>query len=429
MIKDDATKDKRDILQTLLHCTLKNNHPYTAVIDVKGGTLFISLSDDKKAFANYYLLLVDKENNSNRKIIRGRLEKGKAAFDLKTDELLNSRETDWLGYIGFEGADGCFAERIKRRVLKEKGVKQQSQKNILTKLFKTNHKTDAEKGASVLWKAKDVYTDTKIQKEIEGVCFSLLLRYTAKGQRLSLRWVSAEEAETIFDGRLLYMRRPDEENRYAFDFSVVMAVYNVEDYLAEAIDSIIEQDIGFSDHIQLILVDDGSADGSSLICDEYAARFPENILVIHKENGGVASARNAGIEAARGRYINFMDSDDKMSPNTFSAVRSFFEKRHHLTDVVTIPIYFFEAASGEHWQNYKFRKGSRVINLWDEPTASDMSTSASFFKNESIKHRRFDGSLPTGEDLFFLAELLMEKMQLGVVAECTYWYRRISRRP
>ena len=78
---------------------------------------------------------------------------------------------------------------------------------------------------------------------------------------------------------------------YKYKFSIVTAVYNVEDYVAETIESIIKQDIGF-ENIQLILVDDGSPDGSGAICDEYAKKYPDNITVVHKENGGVSSARN-----------------------------------------------------------------------------------------------------------------------------------------
>ena len=79
---------------------------------------------------------------------------------------------------------------------------------------------------------------------------------------------------------------------YRFKFSVVTAVYNVEPYLAEAIESILTQDIGFEESVEIILVDDGSTDRSGAICDEYQQKFPANIKVIHKENGGASSARN-----------------------------------------------------------------------------------------------------------------------------------------
>ena len=82
---------------------------------------------------------------------------------------------------------------------------------------------------------------------------------------------------------------------YPFEFSVVMAVYNVEPFLRETVNSLISQNFGF-EKIQLIMVDDGSSDGSGTICDEYAELYPQNVVVIHKENGGVSSARNEGLK-------------------------------------------------------------------------------------------------------------------------------------
>ena len=99
---------------------------------------------------------------------------------------------------------------------------------------------------------------------------------------------------------------------YSFKFSVITAVYNVASYLSEAIESILCQDIGFKDSVELILVDDGSTDSSGKICDHYQALYPDNIKVLHKPNGGAASARNAGIALASGRYLNFLDGDDKL---------------------------------------------------------------------------------------------------------------------
>ena len=112
---------------------------------------------------------------------------------------------------------------------------------------------------------------------------------------------------------------------YPFVFSVIMAVYNAERYLDKAIESLIKQNFGF-ERIQLILVDDGSSDNSGAICDTYHEKYPDNIIVLHKENGGVASARNAGLEYATGRFLNFMDSDDAMGDNVFSLVYRFFTK-------------------------------------------------------------------------------------------------------
>ncbi len=87
-------------------------------------------------------------------------------------------------------------------------------------------------------------------------------------------------------------------------FSVIVPVYNVAPYVEKCIDTLLEEE--FEDY-EIIIVDDGSTDGSSLICDRYAQ---DNIKVIHKENGGLASARNAGLDIADGKYILWIDSDD-----------------------------------------------------------------------------------------------------------------------
>ena len=89
-------------------------------------------------------------------------------------------------------------------------------------------------------------------------------------------------------------------------FSVVVPIYNVEKYLRECIDSILAQTV--KDY-EIILVDDGSLDGSPDICDEYAAKY-DNVKVIHKPNGGLSDARNAGTDIAVGDYIIYIDSDD-----------------------------------------------------------------------------------------------------------------------
>ena len=88
--------------------------------------------------------------------------------------------------------------------------------------------------------------------------------------------------------------------------SVIIPVYNVEKYLRKCVDSVISQN---HRNLQIILIDDGSTDGSSAICDYYAKQ-DNRIQVIHKENGGLSSARNAGLDISNGDYILFVDSDD-----------------------------------------------------------------------------------------------------------------------
>jgi len=88
--------------------------------------------------------------------------------------------------------------------------------------------------------------------------------------------------------------------------SVIVPVYKVEKYIHRCVNSLLNQTYP---HLEIILVDDGSPDNCPQICDEYSANY-KNIRVIHKENGGLSSARNAGIKACKGMYISFVDSDD-----------------------------------------------------------------------------------------------------------------------
>ena len=93
--------------------------------------------------------------------------------------------------------------------------------------------------------------------------------------------------------------------------SVVVPIYNTKPYLVECIESILDQKINVP--IEVLLIDDGSTDGCGEICDKYAAR-DTRVRVIHQENQGLSVARNAGINAARGRYYAFIDSDDVVLP-------------------------------------------------------------------------------------------------------------------
>lgn len=95
--------------------------------------------------------------------------------------------------------------------------------------------------------------------------------------------------------------------------SVIVPVYKVEAYIRESVDSILGQSYR---NLEIILVDDGSPDGCPMICDAYAA-FDPRVRVIHKENGGLSDARNAGLDAARGGLIGFVDPDDKVDPAMF----------------------------------------------------------------------------------------------------------------
>ena len=92
--------------------------------------------------------------------------------------------------------------------------------------------------------------------------------------------------------------------------SIIVPVYNAERHLGACVDSILAQEHG---DIQVILVDDGSTDASGAICDRYAEQ-DDRVVVVHRENGGIAAAQNSGLDVADGEFLTFCDNDDLMSP-------------------------------------------------------------------------------------------------------------------
>ena len=104
--------------------------------------------------------------------------------------------------------------------------------------------------------------------------------------------------------------------------SVIVPVYKVAAYLPRCVDSILAQTWR---NLEIILVDDGSPDECGSICDVYAEKDPR-IRVIHKENGGLSSARNAGLDTASGEYIGFVDSDDWIEPEMYARMLALMEK-------------------------------------------------------------------------------------------------------
>lgn len=211
--------------------------------------------------------------------------------------------------------------------------------------------------------------------------------------------------------------------KYKFAFSVVIPVYNVEQYLAETLDSVIAQTVGFKENIQIILVNDGSPDDSENICLEYKNRYPENIVYVKQENAGVSAARNTGISYVEGKYVNFLDSDDCWSEDSFEHIYKFFEENYDSVDVVAARKRFFDARNGFHRLDYKYKK-TCVVNLKTDYEFIQMDVTGAFVKAEAIGTHRFSQKLKYGEDAQFVSSILLEKCMLGVVREALHLYRK-----
>ena len=200
-----------------------------------------------------------------------------------------------------------------------------------------------------------------------------------------------------------------------------MAIYNTGRYLSDSIGSLLNQSCGFN-KIQLILINDGSLDNTHKICMEYVNKYPNNIQYKNIEHGGVSKARNVGLEFAKGKYINFMDSDDLWDSMAFEHILSFY-KKHKNIDIVAGRIKFFEAINGYHLLDYKFKK-TRIVNLIKEYTYIQTTASTCFFRAKRIINFKFFERIKYNEDYRFINTLLLNKPKIGFVKEALYYYRR-----
>ncbi len=180
--------------------------------------------------------------------------------------------------------------------------------------------------------------------------------------------------------------------------SVVVPVYKAEMYLPRCIESILSQE--FTD-FELLLIDDGSPDNSGKICDEYAAKDCR-VRVFHKENGGVSSARNLGLDNARGEWVSFIDADDYISQDFFDLEGSDYadviQKSYYVvnldsgvTEKKTVPDISFKCRD----DFYSFFVRKRTSALWDK-----------LIRRELIGNVRFNTNIHIGEDFLFFLSLV-----------------------
>lgn len=201
--------------------------------------------------------------------------------------------------------------------------------------------------------------------------------------------------------------------------TVIVPVYNVEKYLNRCIDSILAQSYK---NLEIILVDDGSTDNSGEICDEYS-RQDQRIVVIHKKNGGLSSARNAGLEFAKGNYIGFVDSDDFISDRMYeSLVKELKDNPFAISNIMYVRTY----ESGENRSSRVPHTKNEVLlaqNYLEELLlhVGDVSVCTKLFPKQLIENLRFvEGTL--NEDLLFMIELIEKIDRIYFVGEVGYYY-------
>ncbi len=212
--------------------------------------------------------------------------------------------------------------------------------------------------------------------------------------------------------------------------SVIVSVYNIEAYLDECIESIINQTYPY---LEIILVDDGSTDHSGAICDRYAA-IDDRILVIHKENGGLVTARKAALAVAKGDYIGFVDGDDYVEPEFYEVLcreikekavdfvqcgrlaeggwadnifpPCFVEEKHDISDRQEVIRRFL--------RNFFRHEGYISVNVWDKLFCRD------FIKEH---YQSVPDIQQNGEDFLCMCECLLHCRSFASIDKKLYHYR------
>lgn len=210
--------------------------------------------------------------------------------------------------------------------------------------------------------------------------------------------------------------------------SVVVPVYNKASHLKACFDCLERQTISKSD-LEVLLIDDGSTDESLALCEAFAAERPW-VRVVVQPNAGVSEARNAGIRAARGRYLFFLDPDDSLSPETLENVSKFFESCPDEVELATYPIVSIREGKRQRLHHrYDVLRETGIYDL----TLPENATIAQATMNVAVRNR-FDGNVlfdfaPANgvivhEDEKYCTDVLQRSMQLGFCAEAEYrWIR------
>ncbi|EAH7047581.1 glycosyltransferase [Campylobacter jejuni] len=222
-------------------------------------------------------------------------------------------------------------------------------------------------------------------------------------------------------------------NKYA----IVSAIYNVEKYLDDFFKSIINQRLDFKRNIFIICVDDGSTDNSAQIIKKYQKKYPKNIIYLHKENGGQASARNLGLKYLKENDLNtpwvtFTDPDDFLNRDYFYEVDKFLMKYKN-DDICMIScniIFYYEkyhTYRDNHSLNYKYKNNNTLLENNNLNNFIQLSVASCLLKISLIQDLFFDEKLkPNFEDAIFINEYLLQNIDKNSIflKNARYFYRK-----
>ena len=210
--------------------------------------------------------------------------------------------------------------------------------------------------------------------------------------------------------------------------SIIIPVYKVEKYLRECVDSVLSQTYK---NLEIILVDDGSPDNCPQICDEYA-NLDTRVKVIHKENGGVSSARNIGLDNATGKYVSFVDSDDFIDKDYMFLMH----KNAVETGADMVISGYYEYTGGKAIKHGKVKPCVVDVDASDKKFTDFIYSAFIISKNnagavwnklllrENIIITRFNTDLKVAEDSIFVMNAMFESKRISMMTESLYYYRQ-----
>lgn len=236
---------------------------------------------------------------------------------------------------------------------------------------------------------------------------------------------------------------PKKKNGYS-KYVIVSAVYNVEKYLNDYFNSIINQRLDFKNNIHIICVDDGSSDNSAKIIKNYQKKYPKNITYIYKENGGQASARNLGLKLLQEdpnlkdkfTWVTFTDPDDFLDRDYFYEVDEFLAKnRDNSISMVACNLIFYfekhETYKDTHPLKFKFQENITILPNSNLNKNIQLSAATAFVNLNTIKNTKqikpiFNEEISNFEDGYFLNLILMQNLnqKSAFLKHSIYYYRK-----
>jgi glycosyltransferase involved in cell wall biosynthesis len=215
-------------------------------------------------------------------------------------------------------------------------------------------------------------------------------------------------------------------------FSLVISAYDVAPYLDDFLASLAAQTYPVAD-LEIIFVDDGSTDASADVIASWIDAVAPSATLLRKENGGLSSARNAGLGHVTGSWVTFCDPDDILSTDYFSAVAAFIAAHSDRLDLVATRLLMLDDETrelrDEHPLRFRFEHGNQVVDLERDARYFHLSAASGFYRTEIIDklQLRFDERIrPNFEDGHFTGLYLanFERPHVGIVTDAAYHYRR-----